>query len=142
MKGTTMIPPFDMSMDARMVLAKMSNIFERERGTRVELSRDDDVVGLVNHGWETLNHEYLRLFERFCALLSADEIRELKARGAQIYRGAEVTGRNDEPPQAGANTVVYRGSVINGGVEQGPDQNAAENTHGAKRVYRGRFVED
>ncbi len=36
--------PIDMSMDARMVLAKMSFIYEKEGGDRVRITRDEDII--------------------------------------------------------------------------------------------------
>lgn len=136
------IPPIEISMDARMVLAKMCNIFERERGSRIKLSRDDDVVGLINYGWETLNHEYLRLFERFCSLLSPEEIRDLDALGARIYRGAVVREQGTSAPETNPGQVVYRGTVIGGetGNEQAKKDEGGRET--PKRVYRGRIVDD
>ncbi len=140
-----MVPPFAMSMDARMMLAKMSVIFEREKGTRVKLSEDSDVVGLINYGWETLNHEYLRYFERFCNLLAPSEVQELEAKGAQLYRGAQVRERDEPNPAELKGKVTYRGTPIGGSKPEAvaSDQDAPESpAPKGKRVYRGRVIED
>lgn len=156
-----MVPPIEMSMDARMVLAKMSVIFEREKGKRVKLSSDQDVVDVINFGWETLNHEYLRYFEIFCKMLSPTEIQMLAAQGAQIYRGAEVKDQPESAPSAERKAkVMYRGQLVDAPASAEPVANtapapapveepklaepfpSAEAPKKKKRVYRGRVIEE
>jgi hypothetical protein len=131
-----------MSMDARMMLTRMSLIYEREQGRRVRMSRDEDLVAIINFALQSLNKEYRRYYDAFVALLSAGEIRELVAQGAQIYRGAKVGDAPAAPSDAAAVTArTYRG-VTQELAAAVPTAVKPEAAAKPKRIYRGRVVED
>lgn len=144
--------PIDMSLDARMMLTRMSLIYQREQGRRVKLSRDEDIIAIINFALQSLNQEYRRYYDAFVGLLTAGEIRALVAQGAQIYRGAKVPEESAEP--AGAAPAVaraYRGVVqaapaaIPADVPPAaarPEAAAGDGAAKPKRIYRGRVIED
>lgn len=139
--------PINMSMDARMMLTRMSLIYEREQGRRVRMSRDEDLVAIINFALQSLNKEYRRYYDAFVALLSAGEIRELVAQGAQIYRGAKVGDTPEAPADAAPVTArTYRGVTQEVAAEAPVARQEAavkpEATAKPKRIYRGRVVED
>jgi hypothetical protein len=140
--------PFEMSVDARMMLTRMSLIYEKERGSRIRMSRDDEVVMLINYAVDSINEEIHRQFELFRRLLTPLETKALAAQGANIYRGAVVNPEADEPPENGITPGVkmYRGNPVD--LESGiavPPASANAIPQGpakGKRVYRGRVIED
>lgn len=139
--------PINMSMDARMMLTRMSLIYEREQGRRVRMSRDEDLVAIINFALQSLNKEYRRYYDAFVALLSAGEIRELVAQGAQIYRGAKVGDTPAAPSDAAPVTArTYRGVTqeLTAAVPVDRREEAVKPEAAAKpkRIYRGRVVED
>lgn len=131
--------PIDMSLDARMMLTRMSLIYEREQGRRVRMSRDEDIVAIINFALQTLNNEYRRYYDAFVGLLTANEVRTLVAQGAQIYRGAVVAEQAAESPMAVEAPRTYRGVVQEAPARPGED---AAKPARPQRVYRGRVVED
>lgn len=133
--------PFEMSVDARMMLTRMSLIYEREIGSRIRMSRDDEVVMLINFAVDSINEEIAKQFEMFRRMLSPLEIKALAAQGANIYRGAVVSPEADAVPSGDMTpgTRVYRGAAID----------APKASHGSpqtsdkgKRIYRGRVIEE
>jgi len=136
--------PIDMSLDARMMLTRMSLIYEREQGKRVRMSRDEDIVAIINFALQTLNAEYRRYYDAFVGLLTAGEIRTLLAQGAQIYRGAVVPEEGAAPSPAAAGPRTYRGVIQDAPAPAQPEESAAKPTKPTmpQRVYRGRVVED
>ncbi|MEW6646566.1 MAG: hypothetical protein AB1450_05165 [Pseudomonadota bacterium] len=141
--------PIDMSLDARMMLTRMSLIYQREQGKRAKLSRDEDIVAIINFALHSLNQEYRRYYDAFVGLLTANEIRELVAQGAQIYRGAMVPDQAEAPPaELTAATRTYRGVVQEAPATPAapaaaaPPEAAPATPARPKRVYRGRVIED
>lgn len=139
--------PFEMSIDARMMLAKMSLVYEKERGARVRMSRDEDIVALINYAVDSINEEVAKQFELFRRLLTPLEIKQLAAQGANIYRGAVVNPQadDDSPAQMTPGTRMYRGTAMESSAPSSPMQPAKQEQAGAaksKRVYRGRVIED
>ncbi len=141
--------PFEMSIDARMMLAKMSLVYERERGARVRMSRDEDIVALINYAVDSINEEVAKQFELFRRLLTPLEVKQLAVQGANIYRGAVVNPAADEAPSQEAipATRMYRGNVVENprpGIIQSTTPMAQQETvpGKGKRVYRGRIIED
>lgn len=146
--------PIDMSLDARMMLTRMSLIYQREQGRRVKLSRDEDIIAIINFALQSLNNEYRRYYDAFVGMLTAGEIRTLVAQGAQIYRGAKVPEESAEPTGAAPGVArTYRGVVQAATPEAAPavQPPAAARPEAAvtadapakpKRIYRGRVIED
>lgn len=145
--------PIEMSMDARLMLTRMSLIYEREQGRRVKMSRDEDIVAMINFALETLNSEYQRYYQAFVGLLSAGEIRHLVAQGAQIYRGAAVPEEPQvEPPSQPVQPLrSYRGVVSGQPVPEDSSSETPAQVKAAaepeppgkpKKVYRGRIIEE
>lgn len=145
--------PFDMQMDARLMLARMSVIYEREVGNKIRMSRDEDIVALINYAVDSINAEIKKQLEQFVKLLSAGEARALAVQGANIYRGAVV--KEDSDPfaseyfdkQQNEGVKMYRGVPVAGGNaprKVQPDSAAEEKPAAkkGKRVYRGRVIED
>ena len=139
--------PIDMSMDARMVLAKMSFIYEKEGGNRIRITRDEDIIRLINYAVESINKELNKYLDAFIKLSSQSELKELAAQGANIYRGAVVPD-SDEFPTMDVDkptTVMYRGVAVPALQTQEampvtePEKPKPKK---AKRVYRGRVIED
>ena len=139
--------PVNMSMDARMVLAKMSFIYEREGGKRIRITRDDDVVTLINYAVESINKELCKYLDNFVELLSPSELKDLASHGANIYRGAIVPDSDDFPTMNVEKpaVVTYRGVAVAAPETQegkGITEQHAEKPKKARRVYRGRVIED
>jgi len=145
--------PFEMALDARLALAKMSVIYEREVGNKIRMSRDEDIVGLINFAVDSFNEEIIRYLDTFTKLLEPSELRQLVAQGANIYRGAIVPEKQDFSPehsdkQGPEAVTIYRGVPVEG-VRPGmtnleapdtkTDSNAAKKS---RRVYRGRVIEE
>ncbi|GAB4290581.1 MAG: hypothetical protein Kow0096_04150 [Thiohalomonadaceae bacterium] len=122
-----------------MMLTRMSLIYEREQGRRVRMSRDEDIIAIINFALQSLNNEYRRYYDAFVGLLNANEVRALVAQGAQIYRGAVVAEESSEPPASVEAPRTYRGVV-----QEAPARLAECAVKPAKpqRVYRGRVIED
>lgn len=133
--------PIDMSLDARMMLTRMSIIYQREQGRRVKLSRDEDIVAIINFALQSLNNEYRRYYDAFVGMLTAGEIRTLVAQGAQIYRGAMVSEEAEAPSPAAAGPRTYRGVMQDAPAPAQPAESAAKPAK-PQRVYRGRIIED
>lgn len=145
--------PIDMSMEARMMLARMCFIYEREGGERIKITRDEDVVKLLNYAVDSVNKELKKLLDSFVKLCSHSELREMVDQGANIYRGALVS---EEPAPAAApakktKTVMYRGVAVPApeSQEQPVEKSVAapvaaepEQPKKAKRVYRGCIIEE
>ncbi len=139
--------PIDMSMEARMVLAKMSFIYEKEGGDRVRITRDEDIIRLINYSVDSINKELHKYLNAFCKLCTKSELRELAAQGANIYRGAIVPEEDESAVKAvnKPSTVMYRGVAVPApeGQEASPVVEATPETpKKPKRVYRGRVIED
>lgn len=139
--------PIDMSMDARMVLAKMSFIYEKEGGGRVRITRDEDIIRLINYAVDSVNKELNKYLDAFVKLCSKSELKELAAQGANIYRGAVVPDSDEFPTMDVEKpaTVTYRGVAVAAPETQetkGAIEPQAEKPRKAKRVYRGRVIED
>lgn len=140
--------PFEMSVDARMMLTRMSLIYERERGSRIRMSRDEEVVMLINYAVDSINEEINKQFELFRRLLTPLEIKALAAQGANIYRGAVVNPEADVPPENGVTPGVkmYRGNPVETGagvpVAKDPANSVPQSQTKGKRMYRGRVIED
>lgn len=136
--------PIDMSLDARMMLTRMSLIYQREQGRRAKLSRDEDIIAIINCALQSLNQEYRRYYDAFVGLLTAGEIRELVAQGAQIYRGAMVGEAAAAPADAVPVTArTYRGVVQETPAAAVPAAEAAKPAAAKpQRIYRGRVIED
>lgn len=134
--------PIDMSLDARMMLTRMSLIYQREQGRRARLSRDEDIIAIINCALQSLNQEYRRYYDAFVGLLTAGEVRELVAQGAQIYRGAMVA----EGEAAPADAVPVTARTYRGVAQEAPAVPAADAAKPAAakppRIYRGRVIED
>ncbi len=134
--------PIDMSLDARMMLTRMSLIYEREQGRRARMSRDEDIVAIINFALQSLNSEYRRYYDAFVGLLTAGEVRTLVAQGAQIYRGAVVAEESNASPSAVVETArTYRGVVQDAPVPAQPVESATRPAR-PQRIYRGRVIED
>lgn len=136
--------PFEMPLDAKLALARMSVIYEREHGQRVRMSRDEDIVSLINYAVDSINEEVIRQLHVFIAMLSQSEIRALVAQGANIYRGARVPEHQEsvEVNPATVGTAMYRGQPTTGhlpSIDVAPSPDAPSKP---KRVYRGRVIED
>ncbi len=140
--------PFEMSIDARMMLTRMSMIYERERGSRIRMSRDDEVVMLINYAVDSINEEIYKQLELFRRLLTPMEIKALAAQGANIYRGAVVNPEAEEAPASGVTPGIkmYRGNPVEveaeAVVQSSPVNTAPQGQAKGKRVYRGRIIED
>lgn len=137
--------PFEMSVDARMMLAKMSLIYERERGSRIRMSRDEDIITLINFAVDSINEEIGKQFELFRRLLTPLEVKALAAQGANIYRGAVVSSESEAEAPDGMvpGKRMYRGNVMESSAPASPMQPKQKAPSGkAKRVYRGRVIED
>jgi hypothetical protein len=141
--------PVDMSMEARMMLAKMSFIYEREGGNRIRITRDEDIVTLINYAVVSINKELNKYVDAFIKLLTPSEASELSRQGANIYRGAVVPDSDGFPTMVVEQpaTVMYRGVAVaapesqTGGSTVAPAAKTTAPTKG-KRVYRGRVIED
>jgi hypothetical protein len=137
--------PFEMSIDARMMLAKMSLVYERERGARVRMSRDEDIITLINYAVDSINEEIGKQFELFRRLLTPLEVKALAAQGANIYRGAVVSSENETeaPGDMIPGKRMYRGNLMGSSTPTSPMQSEPKTPSGkSKRVYRGRVIED
>ncbi len=140
--------PFEMSIDARMMLAKMSMVYERERGARIRMSRDEDIVMLINYAVDSINEEISKQYELFRRLLTPLEIKALAAQGANIYRGAVVNPVAEEPPAQGVTpgTRMYRGQAVenqkSAPVKAKTEPAQQNSSPKGKRVYRGLVIED
>ena len=136
--------PFDMPMDAKLALARMSVIYERENGQRVRMSRDEDIVSLINYAVDSINEEVIRQFHAFVGLLSHGEIRALVAQGANLYRGAQVPEvmESDMPAFPSVGTAMYRGQVVSGHMGSAELEARTAAPSRPKRIYRGRVIED
>lgn len=136
--------PFDMPMDAKLALARMSVIYERENGQRVRMSRDEDIVSLINFAVDSINEEVIRQLHAFIGLLSHGEIRALVAQGANIYRGAQVPEvmDSDMPASPSVGTAMYRGQAVSGHMGSTEPEDKAAAPSRPKRIYRGRVIED
>lgn len=136
--------PIDMSMEARMVLAKMSFIYEREGGDRIRITRDEDIVKLINYAVDSINKELDKYLDAFVKLCTHSELREMVAQGANIYRGALVAEDEMFPTMdvEKPTTVMYRGVAVP--APEGQERKPAAKTEPkkAKRVYRGRVIEE
>jgi hypothetical protein len=138
--------PIDMSMEARMVLAKMSFIYEKEGGDRIRITRDEDVVKLINYAVDSINRELDKYLDAFVKLCTHAEIKEMVAQGANIYRGALVSEDEVLPTaQSQKTTVMYRGVAVP--APEGQESKSAAEAEAAKqkkpkRVYRGRVIEE
>ncbi len=139
--------PIDMSMDARMVLAKMSFIYEKEGGDRVRITRDEDIIRLINYAVDSINKELNKYLDAFIKLSSPSELKELAAQGANIYRGALVPDSDGSSTMdvEKPTTVTYRGVAV-AAPESQEAMTVAEPEESkptkSKRVYRGRVIED
>lgn len=139
--------PFEMPLDAKLALAKISVIYEREVGSKVKMSRDEDIVSLINFAVDSFNEEIIRYLDAFIKLLGPSEVRQLVAQGANIYRGAIVSEQDvDEGTGPEGGERMYRGVAI-GKSKSGGSSSVKETTEGTspgkgKKVYRGRVVED
>jgi len=145
--------PFEMPLDARLALAKMSVIYEREVGNKIRMSRDEDIVGLINYAVDSFNEEIIKYLDTFTKLLAPSELRQLAAQGANIYRGAVVPEQDVFGPESfdkrdGEAVKMYRGVPVEGGIPAPTKQESSEprsdtkETTKSKRVYRGRVIED
>lgn len=140
--------PFDMPLDARLALAKISVIYEREVGGKVKMSRDEDIVSLINFAVDSFNEEIIKYLDTFTRLLGPSELRQLASQGANIYRGALVPEVDDTPrPEHGEAEGVrmYRGAPLPVSETAAKAASAAEDKVielKPKRVYRGRVIED
>lgn len=141
--------PFDMPLDAKLALAKMSVIYEREVGNKIRMSRDEDIVNLINFAVDSFNEEIIRYLDTFTRLIGPSELKQLVAQGANIYRGALVP--ENEPfvsSSASSESVgvkMYRGVPLPDSktVDPAEQKNSSDDKKGkAKRVYRGRVIED
>lgn len=143
--------PFHMPLDAKLALAKMSVIYEREVGSKIKMSRDEDIVSLINFAVDSFNEEIIRYLDAFISYLGPGEVRQLVAQGANIYRGAIVpeNGLEVEPsdPRESDGVKMYRGVPLEGGIKpkSSPAAHVSEekpSPEKTKRVYRGRIIED
>ena len=139
--------PFEMSIDARMMLTRMSLVYEKERGSRIRMSRDEDIIMLINYAVDSINEEIAKQFELFCRLLSPLETKALAAQGANIYRGVVVNplAADVSPQDITPGTRTYRGTVVEKSATSSQLQPAQQEQGGptkSKRVYRGRVIED
>ena len=137
--------PIDMSMEARMVLAKMSFIYEKEGGSRIRITQDEDVVKLINYAVDSVNKELKKYLDAFIKLCTQSELKEMAAQGANIYRGAVVKEENGFPTMdvSQKSAVMYRGVAVP--APEGQDSKVVEEKpkpKKPKRVYRGRVIED
>lgn len=144
--------PFDMPLDAKLALAKMSVIYEREVGSKIRMSRDEDIVNLINFAVDSINEEIIRYLDSFTNLIGPSELKQLVAQGANIYRGALVP---DEEPFVSANAghkteegvKMYRGVPVSdnqaqSSISQKEKSKPKPKPGKSKRVYRGRVIED
>ncbi len=143
--------PIDMSMEARMMLAKMSFIYEREGGNRIKITKDEDVVKLINYAIDSVNKELERYLQGFIKLCTHSELKEMAAQGANIYRGALVSEEPEPAPttEQKTKTVMYRGVAVPVAESQekkleksAPAAAEPEPPKKAKRVYRGCVIEE
>jgi len=141
--------PFDMPLDAKLALAKMSVIYEREVGGKIKMSRDEDIVSLINFAVDSFNEEIIRYLDTFTKLLGPSELQQLVAQGANIYRGAVVPKVDpftpDSYPKEGTLKRTYRGVAVPGDeMQQSPDSGGDTSLQKktGKRIYRGRVIED
>lgn len=141
--------PIQMPMDARMVLAKMSFIYEKEGGDRIKITHDEDVIKLINYAVDSINKELKKYLDNFIAICSPSELREMAAQGANIYRGAVVPEDEAFPTMEveKPTTVMYRGVAVPAPESQEravakPVEAEKPKPKKAKRVYRGRVIED
>lgn len=137
--------PFEMSVDARMMLARMSLVYERERGARIRMSRDEDVVMLINYAVDSINEEIAKQFELFRRLLTPLEVKALAAQGANIYRGVVVNPEQEVevPENMTPGSRVYRGNEVDSSHNGSQLTQIPERPSGkTRRVYRGRVIED
>ena len=135
--------PLDMPMDARMVLAKMSFIYEKEGGDRIKITRDEDVVKLINYAVDSINKELKKYLDNFIELCTPSELKEMVSQGANIYRGAIVPDEEAFPTMdvSRKQTVMYRGVAVE--VAESQEKKVADDKpKKPKRVYRGRVIED
>lgn len=144
--------PFDMPLDARLALAKMSVIYEREVGNKIRMSRDEDIVSLINFAVDSFNEEIIKYLDAFLKLLGPGEVKQLVAQGANIYRGAIVKDEEpfisgDSERSTGEGVRMYRGVPVapdeatskSSATDKAPGSGAPKK---GKRVYRGRIIED
>jgi hypothetical protein len=143
--------PFDMPLDARLALAKMSVIYEREIGSKIKMSRDEDIVSLINFAVDSFNEEIIKYLDTFTRLLGPGELRQLAAQGANIYRGALVPEDESFNPDyldsnQGEGVKMYRGVPVSGSnaskTASRNSPNAEQKPPKGKRVYRGRVIEE
>lgn len=140
--------PFEMPLDARLALAKMSVIYEREVGAKIRMSRDEDIVSLINFAVDSFNEEIIKYLDTFVKLLAPNEVRQLAAQGANIYRGAVVREDEVESPvgHGDAGVKMYRGVPVETAEPARPVAEEVKKKVSAptkgKRVYRGRVIED
>ena len=139
--------PIEMPMDARMHLAKMSFIYEQNGEGRIKISKDEDVIKLINYAAASINNELLKYLDAFISTLSRNELRELAAQGANVYRGALVPPAEENPAPAEHHGVkTYRGVALAPEEPPKPAQPVAKTAPPAKkkpkRMYRGRVIED
>ncbi len=143
--------PFYIPLDAKLALAKMSVIYEREVGSKIKMSRDEDIVSLINFAVDSFNEEIIRYLDAFISYLGPGEVRQLVAQGANIYRGAIVPEESldveHSDPKEGDGVRMYRGVPLQGGIK--PTSPLAEHVSEEKpspekkrKVYRGRVIED
>lgn len=142
--------PFEMPLDARLALAKMSVIYEREVGSKIKMSRDEDIVSLINFAVDSFNEEIIKYLDTFTKLLGPGEIRQLAVQGANIYRGAvvpqeDVFSSDYFDKQEDSGVKMYRGVPV--ASEQSapvakPKVEEPAAPVKSKRVYRGRVIED
>lgn len=139
--------PIDMPMDARMHLAKMSFIYEQKGEGRIKISKDEDIVKLINYAATSINKELIKYLDAFISTLSHNELRELAAQGANVYRGAVIPTSVENPaPTEHHGVKTYRGvALAQEEPPKKPVQAAAElppANKKPKRMYRGRVIED
>lgn len=139
--------PIEMPLDAKLALAKMSVIYEREEGTKVKMSRDEDIIRIINFAVDSFNEEIIKYLHAFTTLLGPSEIRQLVEQGANIYRGAVVSDEPEAAPQSyqgAASTKTYRGVAVptDETMQAAPAKAEEPQPKKSKRVYRGRVIED
>ena len=144
--------PFDMPLDARLALAKMSVIYEREVGSKIKMSRDEDIVSLINFAVDSFNEEIIKYLDSFTKLLGPGELRQLAAQGANIYRGALVPEKDADDSGGLKRTEaegerMYRGVPVNSSKSRTTstkETDAGEKAKDGKvkKIYRGRIVEE
>lgn len=144
--------PFEMPLDARLALAKMSVIYEREIGGKIRMSRDEDIISLINFAVDSFNEEIIKYLDTFTRLLGPSELRQLVEQGANIYRGALVPEKAPVSSEALEYTEYegarfYRGVPVAGNSsEKAASKETVSDDKAqpgkAKKVYRGRVIED